>query len=332
MRYPLALNASMTTYLVKQRLAGRTRYPIVLMLEPTELCNVACEGCGRIREYESTIKDRLTVEECLAAVDACGVPVVSICGGEPLIYKDIAPLVEGIVARKKHIYLCTNALLMKRTLPKLKPSSYFSWSVHLDGMEATHDRILARKGTFRIAVEAIQEAKAAGFRVCTNTTVFKDTDPDEVLELMRFLRTLGVDGNLVSPAFEYTALKGVDIFDTKAVIREKFRRIAPHVGDFPLENTPLYMEYLEGKREYNCTPWGNVTFNPSGWKGPCYLITDAHYPTFDDLMAKTDWDRYEHRRDERCRNCMVHCSVEPTVVREMGLAELSKMIRWQFSA
>jgi hopanoid biosynthesis associated radical SAM protein HpnH len=329
MRYPMQLNTSMAAYLLKQKLARRTRYPIVLMLEPTELCNVACEGCGRIREYEATIKDRLTVQECLAAVDECGAPVVSICGGEPLIYKDIVPLIEGILARRKHIYLCTNALLMKRTLPKLKPSSHFNFSVHLDGMEQTHDRILNRKGTWRIAIDAVREAKALGFRVCTNTTVFKDTDPDEVLELMRFLKPLGVDGNLLSPAFEYTALKGVDIFDTKEAIREKFRRIAPHASEFPLENTPLYMEFLEGKREYKCTPWGNVTFNPSGWKGPCYLITDAHYKTFEELMASTDWDKYENRRDDRCKDCMVHCSVEPTVVREMGLAELPKMLKWQ---
>jgi hopanoid biosynthesis associated radical SAM protein HpnH len=332
MRYPLQLNASMTSYLLKQKLAGRERYPIVLMLEPTELCNVACEGCGRIREYEATIKDRLSVEECLDAVDQCGAPIVSICGGEPLLYRDIVPLIERIIARKKHIYLCTNALLLGRILPKLKPSAYLNFSVHLDGLEETHDRILNKKGTWKIAVEAIREAKALGFRVCTNTTVFKDTDPDEVLDLMRFLKTLGVDGNLISPAFEYTELKGLDIFDTKEVIREKFRKIAPHVNEFPLENTPLYMEFLEGKREYRCTPWGNVTFNPTGWKGPCYLITDAHYKTFAELIDRTDWDKYENRRDDRCRDCMVHCGVEPTVIREMGLAELPRMVRWQFSA
>ncbi|HWP34252.1 MAG TPA: adenosyl-hopene transferase HpnH [Thermodesulfobacteriota bacterium] len=332
MRYPWQLSASLAGYLLKQRLAGRRRYPIVLMLEPTELCNVACEGCGRIREYESTIKERLTVEECLQAVDECGAPIVSICGGEPLLYRDIVPLVEGIVARRRHVYLCTNAILLKRTLPKLKPSPYLSFSIHLDGLEATHDRILNRKGTWRIAIEAIKAAKAAGFRVCTNTTIFKDTDPDEVIALLRYLKDLGVDGNLLSPAFEYTVLKGAGIFDTKEAIREKFRRIAPHVGEFPLENTPLYLEFLEGKREYVCTPWGNVTFNPSGWKGPCYLITDAHYSSFAELMANTDWDRYEHRRDERCQNCLVHCSVEPTVIRQMRLADLPALLRWQLSA
>ncbi len=329
---PIQLSLKLGWYLFQQKLKGRTHFPLTMILEPLEECNLTCTGCGRIREYEPIIDRKLTVEQCLAAVRESDAPVVSIAGGEPLMHPKIGEIVAGIIAQKRFVYLCTNALLMQRTMPKLKPSPYFNWAVHIDGMETTHDRILNRKGIWKVAVEAIKAAKAAGFRVCTNTTVFKDTDPDEVLELMRFLKGLGVDGNLVSPAFEYTILKGVDIFDTKEVIRDKFRRIAPHAAEFPLENTPLYMEFLEGKREYRCTPWGNVTFTPSGWKGPCYLITDAHYRTYEELMAQTDWDKYEHRRDDRCRNCMAHCSVEPTVVREMGLAELPKMVRWQFSA
>src|SRR3954453_6379272 len=230
MRFPLSLTTSMVGYMARKKLSGVKRFPLVLMLEPLHACNLTCTGCGRIREYSQTIKEKLSVEECLAWVDEAGAPIVIICGGEPMIYPEIGPLVRGILKRRKHIYLCTNGMFIRKRLHEFKPTSRFFFNVHLDGLEETHDRAVERKGVFRAAVAGIQLAPRAGFLVCTNTTIYKETDLGEIDRLFAYLTRLGVDGFLVSPAYGYTAVHetnpegAAEIFLTRDEIREKFRQ------------------------------------------------------------------------------------------------------------
>src|SRR5947207_4275943 len=313
MRFPLSLTASMSSYIAGKRLRGTDKFPLVMMLEPLHACNLTCTGCGRIREYKETIREKLTVEQCLNAVDECGAPVVSICGGEPMIYPDIGPLAREILARKKHIYLCTNGMFTRKRLKEFKPSSRFFFNVHLDGLEETHDLCVERKGVFRAAVAGIQAAKRAGFLVCTNTTIFKETNLDEIDQLFAYLTKLGVDGFMISPAYGYTAVHetnpegAAEIFLTRDDIRAKFREAEKLLKKYRMNNSPVYLEFLSGQRELSCTAWGNPTRNVKGWKGPCYLITDAHHETFSGLMNDTEWDRYGYGNDPRCEHCMVHC-------------------------
>ena len=339
MRFPLSLTTTMTGYIARKKLSRTKRFPLVLMLEPLHACNLTCTGCGRIREYSTSIKDRLTVDECLASVDECGAPVVSICGGEPLIYPDIGELVEEILERRKHIYLCTNGMFIKRHLDKFRPTSRFFFNVHLDGMEKTHDLCVEREGVFREAIEGIKAAKEAGFLVCTNTTVFKETDMDEIEQLLEYLTKLDVDGFMISPAYGYEAVEttnpdGADsIFMSRDEIREKFRHADAIFRRFKLNTSPVYREFLRGDRELSCTAWGNPTRNIRGWKGPCYLITDAHHKTFKNLMDDTPWDRYGYGNDPRCENCMVHAGYEPSAVLGVNkkLGDTFKMLLWQFT-
>ena len=288
------------------------RFPLVLMLEPLHACNLTCTGCGRIREYESTITKMLTVEQCLGAVDECGAPVVSICGGEPFLYPKLAELTAKILARGRHIYLCTNGMFLRKKLHEYTPDDSLYFNVHLDGMEKTHDLCVEREGVFREAVEGIKAAKAAGFKVCTNTTVYRETDMKEIEELYEFCATLGVDGHMLAPAYGYSAVNDREIFLTREEIQEKFADIDRLLKKYPVNNTPTYFDFLKGERDFPCTAWGNPTFNTSGWKGPCYLITDAHYATFEELMTKTPWESYGHGNDPRCEHCMVHCGFEPS--------------------
>ena len=327
MRFPLSLYVSMTSYLMKKRLTGEKRFPLVLMLEPTHRCNLACSGCGRIREYHDTLNAEMSLEECLRSVDESGPPVITITGGEPLLYPHVDELVTEILARGKHIYFCTNGMLLEESLRRFKPDPHFTWNVHFDGTEAVHDAIIGRPGGFSRALSAIRTAKKMGFRVSTNTTVYRETDVDDLEMLFGQLAGVGVDGILVAPGFSYEEVLR-DVFMTRNEITEKFRRIRTWGRRFPLISNPIYLDFVAGRRSLHCTPWGNPTRNPQGWKSPCYLITDAHYATFDELMKKTDWDYYVEGKDPRCSQCMVHCGYEPTIALEMTGKDVLTMIRW----
>ncbi|MSM41055.1 MAG: adenosyl-hopene transferase HpnH [Geobacter sp.] len=332
MRFPWRLNYDLTRYIISNNMKKIDKYPLVLMLEPTHLCNLACSGCGRIREYADTIQDMMSLEECLRSVDECPAPVVTITGGEPFLYPHIIPLVEGVLQRGKHIYFCTNGLLLENALDAMKPHPNFTLNVHMDGLEETHDRILERKGTFKIAVEGIKKAKKLGFRVCTNTTIFKDTDLVEIEMLFSQLTDLGVDGLLVAPGFDYEAV-GEDMFLVRREIERKFAQVFEMSKRFRFWSTPMYLRFLKGEKQLQCTPWGNPTRNPQGWKAPCYLITDTHYPTFREMMEKTDWNRYGVGKDDRCAQCMMHCGFEPTVVTEIAKSwkDIWEMIVWNLT-
>jgi hopanoid biosynthesis associated radical SAM protein HpnH len=309
----------------------KKRFPLVLMLEPLHACNLTCTGCWRIREYESTITERLSLEECFAAVEECGAPIVSICGGEPMMYPQIGELAAGIIERKRHIYLCTNGMFMVKRLPEFQPHRSFFFNVHLDGMEKTHDMCVEREGVFREAIEGIQAAKKAGFLVCTNTTIYKETDMKEIEALFEYLQQFGVDGHMLSPAYGYTSVDDREIFLTRAGIREKFKNVDKLFRRFKLNNTPAYLDFLKGDRELPCTAWGNPTYNVKGWKGPCYLITDAHHKTFEGLMTETPWERYGHGGpDPRCQDWMVHCGYEPSAALGINarLGDSFRMLSW----
>ncbi|MCG2685499.1 MAG: adenosyl-hopene transferase HpnH, partial [Planctomycetales bacterium] len=267
MRFPLSLTNSMTGYLLRKRLAGEKYFPLVLMLEPLHACNLSCTGCGRRREYADLLHRRLSIERCLAAADECGAPIVSVCGGEPLMYPEIEVLIESYISRRKHVYLCTNGVLLEKKLSGLRPNGRLLINVHLDGMEATHDRMVEREGVFAAAVRGIVAAKAAGFQVCTNTTVYKDTDMHEIAVLFDYLRELNVDGLMISPAFGYESVCRVDpdgaerIFMTRAEIEEKFRTAAPLLRRHRLTASPIYMDFLCGRRDLSCAAWANPTYN-----------------------------------------------------------------------
>lgn len=333
MRFPISLTRSLTAYLVKKKLSGEPRFPLVLMLEPLHACNLKCSGCGRVREYADWVHQRLSVEECLQSVDECGAPVVSICGGEPLIYPEIGRLVEEIAARKRHMYLCTNGVFLEKKLAEFRPSDHLFLNVHLDGMESTHNRIVERPGVFAAAVRGIQAAKQAGFRVYTNTTIYTQTDMDEIAVLFGYLSELGVDGMMIAPAFGYEAFEqnagSASLFMTRQQIHEKFRAARRMLRPFRLTATPIYMDFLCGQRELRCAAWANPTRNVRGWKGPCYLVTDAHYATYQELLDKTDWDALGPGNNRRCEHCLMHCGFEPAAVLDSGLRDVLKMAVWQ---
>ena len=367
MRFPLSMTAGMAGYIFKNKMRPRPewqknvvaapdasnpfrilpghaleggsrephpmikkRFPIVLMLEPLHACNLTCTGCGRIREYESTITERIPLEECLAAVDECGAPMVSICGGEPMMYPQIGQLVAGILERGKHIYLCTNGMFIVKRLHEFTADRRFFFNVHLDGLEKTHDICVEKEGVFREAIEGITAAKKAGFMVCTNTTIYKETDMKEIEALYEYLEQFDVDGHQLSPAYGYSAVNDREIFMTRDDIHEKFKDVDKMFKRFRLNQTPMFLEFLKGDRDLPCTAWGNPTYNIKGWKGPCYLITDAHYKTFESLMTQTPWDNYGHGNDPRCEHCMVHCGYEPSAALGINarLADSFKMLSW----
>jgi hopanoid biosynthesis associated radical SAM protein HpnH len=302
-------------------------FPLVLMLEPTHRCNLTCAGCGRIREYRDTILDEMTLEQCLKSVDEAKAPVVTITGGEPLLYSRVNELVDAVIARRKHIYFCTNGLLLEESLHQFHPSSHFTWNIHFDGSETVHDQIIGRSGGFRRAFAGLLAAKGKGFRVSTNTTVYRETDLADLEVLFTQLTAAGVDGILAAPGFSYEDVTG-EVFLTRHEIMEKFREIRQWGRRFPLISNPIYLDFLAGERKLQCTPWGNPTRNTQGWKSPCYLITDTHYPTYRELMEQTDWDHYVSGRDPRCAQCMVHCGYEPTVVLQMSGKDLLRMVKW----
>jgi len=329
----------MTGYLLRKRLAGETRFPLVLMLEPLHACNLSCAGCGRIREYADTMHQRLSVERCLAAVEECDAPIVSICGGEPLIYGEIGQLAGRILAEGRHIYLCTNGVLLEQKLHHLPRSDRLMINVHLDGMEASHDQMAGREGVFAAAVAGIRAAKAAGFGVCTNTTLYKQTDLDELVVLLEYLTQLGVEGLMISPAYSYQAVEQSDpdgadeLFMDREEIHALFRRAMPMLRRFKLNASPIYLEFVRGQRELPCAAWANPTYNVRGWRGPCYLLADDHYATYRELVEATDWDRLGPGGDPRCRDCLVHYGFEPAAVlsSKPGMRDLLKMAVWQMT-
>ena len=317
MGIPLRQQIAIGGYILKQRLRRRHRYPLVLMLEPLFRCNLACAGCGKI-DYPKPILDRrLSVQECLAAVDECDAPVVSIPGGEPLIHKDIAEIVRGIVARRKFIYLCTNALLVEKKVDQFEPSPYLCFSIHLDGLKADHDRSVCRSGVFERAIDAIRLLRERGHRVSVNATLFDGVPATGVAAFLDYVSTeLDVEGATVSPGYAYERAPDQQHFLSRQRTKQLFRDIF-QLGrgrKWKLSHSPLYLDFLAGNQQYRCTPWGNPTRNIFGWQRPCYLLGEGYASSFKELMETTDWDSYGTGAYEKCANCMAHCGYEPTSV------------------
>jgi hopanoid biosynthesis associated radical SAM protein HpnH len=330
MRFPLHVTTDMMKWQVKNKIAGRKRYPVVLMLEPLYTCNLACVGCTPER-HQGELKDRLSLDQCIEAIDSSGAPIMSICGGEPTIYPEIVPLVEAAIERKRHVYLCTNAILLDRFYAKAKPHPRLSINVHLDGMRDTHDFVCDRKGVFDQAIEMVKKGLSLGYQICTNTTVFRETQVEELEEMMQLLTGLGIRGMFISPGYHYEKLEE-NHFLFRSEIHQKFNRVLELSKEYPVYNTPLFLEFAAGRRDYPCTPWGNVTRTPFGWKGPCYLIGDKYYETWEEFWDQVDWDYWETRQDERCRNCFMHSGFEPSVVRTLGdnWSDVWTMAKWNF--
>ena len=313
MAVPFLKEMRLGAYLLKQKLAGRKRYPLVLMLEPLFRCNLACAGCGKIDYPDAILNRRMSVQECLEAVDECGAPMVAIPGGEPLIHKEIGEIVAGIVARKKFVSLCTNALLMEKKLHLFKPSPYLFFSVHLDGLKEHHDKSVCQEGVFDRAVSAIKAAKAKGFAVNVNCTIFDNHPAEEIAKFLNFCSELGV-GVSISPGYAYERAPDQAHFLHRRNTKELFRRVfALRNGKrWNLMHSGLFLDFLAGNQEFHCTPWGMPTRNIFGWQKPCYLLGEGYTRTFKDLMETTDWDSYGTGRYEKCANCMAHCGYEPT--------------------
>ncbi len=319
MRMPLKLMTDLGRYMRSKRKAGEKYFPLVLMLEPLHACNLACIGCGRIVEYKDTIRDMLPLEEALGSAEECDAPIVSICGGEPLMYKHIVPLTKGLIEQqKRHVQICTNAILLERFVRQVPPSTFLSFNVHIDGMRETHDRVVDKQGVFDTCVKMIKMLKEKGYRVQTNTTVFRETTTEELEELIKMLAGLGVDGMLLTPGYHYQVLTNDDIYLKSDEMPFKFRRVRELSDHYKIINTPIYLDYLVGYRDLSCSPWTTVTRNPQGWKGPCYLITNGHYKTFKQLHEATDWEFYRTKQDFRCRDCKLHSGFEGTAALEFG--------------
>ena len=374
MRFPLALTAKIAGYIVGKKLRRVDKFATVLQLEPLHTCNLTCTGCGRIREYSTSLKDVMALEDCLGAARECEAPMISICGGEPLIYPHIEALVAGLLEQGRIVYICTNGMFMRKKMrdwlawelskvsgkkkadleaklqvlvseellteahlaeikspAKLQdtpigPSRWMYWNVHLDGLERTHDLIVEREGVFKECVAAMRMAKILGYQVATNTTVYKETQMDELRQMFDYLSWLGVDGHTISPGYDYDSakedmrkrlnLQPENFFLTRAATKVKFKDIRAWGERYAIFGTPGYLDFLSGERDLTCSAWAIPTRNVRGWKGPCYLMTDAHYATYRDLLDKTDWDKLGvvdgEARDPRCENCMVHCGYEPT--------------------
>jgi len=324
---PISQMWTTATYVVKQKLAGRKRYPLVLMLEPLFRCNLACAGCGKIQYPAHILKKELSPEECFRAVEECGVPTVSIPGGEPLMHSQIEKIVEGLVARKKYIYLCTNALLLKEKLHLFKPSKYLTFSVHMDGQREHHDFSVCREGGYDLAVEGIKEALKRGFRVTTNTTLFDGADPTSVRAFFDEMMELGVEGMMLSPGYSYDKAPDQKHFLGRARIRRMFRAILSNrKPSWRFNMSPLFPEFLMGQRDFACTPWGMPTYNIFGWQKPCYLLQDGYADTFAELMEATEWQNYgTESGNPKCANCMVHSGYEASAV-DFGFGSLRGLL------
>jgi len=367
MRFPLALTVKIARHIIKHKMRKTPRFALVLQLEPLHTCNLTCTGCGRIREYSTSLKDMMSLEDCLGSAQECDAPMVSICGGEPLIYPKIKELVHGLLEQGRIVYVCTNGMFMRREMkdylaatyapttepmlarlvneklisekdaetirkgkqndrPVIAPSNWMYWNVHVDGLEYTHDLIVEREGVFKECVEAVKMAKILGYQVATNTTVYKETDMKEIEQMFEYFSALEVDGHTITPGYEYDAAKKdmmkrlgkrpEDFFLTRTMTREKFAKILDWGKRFTIFGTTVYQEFLAGKRELTCTAWAIPTRNIRGWKAPCYLMTDGHYPRYQEMLDKVDWSKYGVvdgvARDPRCENCMVHCGYDPS--------------------
>jgi hopanoid biosynthesis associated radical SAM protein HpnH len=316
MPVPISQAWTVATYVLKQKLMGRRRYPFVLMLEPLFRCNLACAGCGKIQYPPHILKKELTPEECFKAVDECGTPMVSIPGGEPLMHTQIDKIVEGLVARKKYIYLCTNALLLKEKLHLFKPSKYLTFSVHMDGQREHHDFSVCREGGYDLALDGIKEAVQRGFRVTTNTTLFDGADPNSVRAFFDEMMELGVEGMMLSPGYSYDKAPDQKHFLGRARTRRLFRAILSNrKKNWQFNQSPLFLEFLMGKQQYACTPWGMPTYNIFGWQKPCYLLQDGYADTFQELLDSVEWQNYgTESGNPKCANCMVHSGYEASAV------------------
>jgi hopanoid biosynthesis associated radical SAM protein HpnH len=326
MAVPLHQALRVGAYVVKQHLIGRKRYPLVLMLEPLFRCNLACAGCGKIDYPKEILNQRLSVAECLEAVDECGAPVVVIAGGEPLLHKEIDQVVRGVIARRKYVIVCTNALLLEKKMELFKPDKYFTWSVHLDGNRDDHDKSVCQDGVYDRAVAAIGRAKAAGFRTIINATLFDGADPDRMAGFFDDVMAMGVDGISVSPGYAYERAPDQQHFLNRRRTKELFRGIFarektrqaknPARRKWAFNQSSLFLDFLAGNQTYHCTPWGNPTRTYFGWQRPCYLLGEGYTKTFKELMETTDWDKYGTGNYEKCADCMVHSGYEATAVSE----------------
>jgi len=370
MRFPLALTARIAGYIIGKKARGVKKFATVLQLEPLHTCNLTCTGCGRIREYSTSLKDVMSLDDCLGAAEECGAPMISICGGEPLIYPHIEALVDGLLARRRIVYICTNGMFMRKKMRDylageflrdpakishemeillseelitqaqvaeirsakpaqghvIAPSKWMYWNVHLDGLERTHDLIVEREGVFQECIAAIRMAKVLGYQVATNTTVYKETEMSELERMFDYLSWLGVDGHTISPGYDYDAakkdmmkrlnLQPGNFFLTREMTKRKFQNIRAWGEKYTFFGTPIYLDFLAGKRDLTCSAWAIPTRNVKGWKGPCYLMTDTHHASYRDLLEETPWENYGvvkgKARDPRCENCMVHCGYEPS--------------------
>jgi hopanoid biosynthesis associated radical SAM protein HpnH len=320
MAIPLKQAMIVGKYVMTQKLKGNKRYPLVMMLEPLFRCNLECGGCGKIQHPEEILKKTLTPEQCFAAAEECGAPVVSVAGGEPLIHPQIKEIVDGLIERGKFVYLCTNALLLKRKMDLFKPSEYLTFSIHMDGLEKHHDHCVNREGTYKTALEAIKEAKARGFRVTTNTTIFDGHPVEDLHQFFDDMMAVNVDGMMISPGYSYEKAPVQDKFLKRNQTVDFFRKVLEPAKKrkWVFNHSPFYLDFLKGERNYECTPWGNPNYNIFGWQKPCYLMSEGGYTsTFKELLETTPWERYGKKSgNPKCADCMVHCGFEPTAVND----------------
>ena len=312
----MELSFRLAGYVLKNRLRGRSRFPLVTMLEPLEMCNLSCIGCGRIHEYKPVMDRMMTTEVAVAAVEASGAPIVSIAGGEPTIHPKIHEIIAELINRKYFVYCCTNGILLERVLKKVPPSKYLCWVVHMDGMEERHDESVARAGVFKKAMASIETALDSGYRVCSNTTLFRGSDVEDVHALFRTMSDMGIEGSMVSPGYDFEDAPDQELFLTRQESQAVFQQVLDkdQVKDFRLYNNPLYLDFLRGKREYQCTAWSNPTYTVMGWREPCYPLAARHTDNLEDLYAKELWDNYGVGKDRRCANCMMHCGFESATI------------------
>ena len=329
MIYSAKMSLKLGRHIISNKLKRVKMFPFVLMLEPIFKCNLSCNGCGRIIEYKDVLNQALTVRQCLDAVREANAPVVSVTGGEPLIHPQIKEILHSIIQDDYFVMLCTNGLKLYDFLDEIKPHGNLSFVVHLDGLSQTHNAITKKKDTFEKAIASIKKAKSLGFQVKTNTTIYKETDAEEVKELFSLLNKIGTDGVMVSPAFSYVEV-GDAMFLKREDTHKIFRKIYSDMDGIRLYNTPAYWDFLMGSKSLKCTPWANPTYNIKGWKSPCYLITDAHYDTFQEMMEKTPWENYGSEKDTRCANCMTHCGYEASTILDgkKSLSDISKLLKW----
>jgi hopanoid biosynthesis associated radical SAM protein HpnH len=318
MGIPLIQKIKVAKYIFEQKIKGNKRYPLVLMLEPLFRCNLACAGCGKIDYPDKILNQRMTVKECLEAVDECGAPIVSIPGGEPLVHKEIGEIVKGIIKKGKFVYLCTNALLLEKKLDLFKPSQYLTFSIHLDGLEKEHDHSVCSDGVYTKVIQAIKVAKQKGFRCNVNCTLFHQMTPKRTAKFFDFVTDLGVDGITVSPGYAYERAADQENFLKRKKTKNFFRNIFK-LGKgkkWAFSQSSLFLDFLAGNQNYKCTPWGNPTRNIFGWQKPCYLLGEGYVKTFKELMETTEWDKYGTGNYEKCADCMVHCGYEPTAAED----------------